>query len=141
MKKVILTVNNSSKILQILINCPQALLLAKNAHDAASIRPHTIAVIFMGTPHRGSQLASYADTAVACIKVLGIKANKGIIQQIKFSSEDLEELGSQFSSLLQLGRMKVLTFFEMKPTKIAGLKITESLVRGPKTFYIVLLNY
>lgn len=81
----------------------------------------------MGTPHRGSPLASYADTAVSCIKATGFKANTGNIQQLKLNSEDLEELGSQFGSLLQLERIKVLTFYEMNPTRIAG--ITEALAR------------
>jgi hypothetical protein len=81
----------------------------------------------MGTPHRGSPVASYADTAVSCIKATGFKANTGNIQKLKLNSEDLEELGSQFGSLLQLERIKILTFYEMKPTRIAG--ITEALVR------------
>jgi hypothetical protein len=75
----------------------------------------------MGTPHRGSPLASYADTIVACVKATGFKANSGNIQQLRLNSEDLDELGSQFGSLLQLGRIKVLTFYEMKPTKVAGI--------------------
>lgn len=83
----------------------------------------------MGTPHRGSPLASYAETAVSCIKATGLKANKGNIHQLRLDSEELDDLGSQFGSLLQLGRIKVLTFYELKPTSIAGMRLTETLVR------------
>ena len=105
----------------------QALLLAQEAHDAAAIRKSTIAVIFMGTPHRGSQLASYADLAVTCIKATGIKANTANLRHLKLDSDDLEELGTQFGSLLQSESIKVLTFYELKPTRIAG--IGETMVR------------
>jgi hypothetical protein len=81
----------------------------------------------MGTPHRGSQLASYADIAVTCIKAAGVKANISNIHHLKLDSDILEEIGSQFGSLLQSEQIKVLTFYELKPTKIAG--ISEALVR------------
>jgi hypothetical protein len=101
--------------------------LAQDAHDATAIRKSTAAVTFMGTPHRGSRLASYAEMAVKCIKATGIKANTAAVEKLKLDSDDLEELGSQFGSLLQSERIKVLTFFELKPTKIAG--ITDAVVR------------
>lgn len=81
----------------------------------------------MGTPHRGSHLASYAEMAIKCIKATGIKANSTNLEKLKLDSDDLEELGSQFGSLLQSEKIKVLTFFELKPTKIAG--VTEAVVR------------
>jgi hypothetical protein len=76
----------------------------------------------MGTPHRGSQLASYADIVVTCIKAAGFQANTANLQQLKLDLEDLDELGSQFGSLLQSERIKVLTFYELKPTRIAGIR-------------------
>jgi hypothetical protein len=76
----------------------------------------------MGTPHRGSQLASYADIAVTCIKAVGFKANVANIHQLKLDSDSLEEIGSQFGSLLQSGGIKVIMFYELKPTRIAGIK-------------------
>lgn len=87
----------------------------------------------MGTPHRGSQLASYADIAVTCIKAAGVKANIANIHQLKLDSDNLEEIGVQFCSLLQSQRIKILTFYELKPTKIVG--ITEAVVRH--LFYAV----
>jgi hypothetical protein len=90
----------------------------------------------MGTPHRGSPLASYADTAISCIKATGFKANAGNIQKLKLNSEDLDELTSQFGSLLQLKSIKVLTFYELKPTKIAGIALTNALVI-PSIFRLV----
>jgi hypothetical protein len=104
----------------------KALLLAQEMHDAAEIRKSTRVVAFMGTPHRGSQLASYADIAVNCLKAVGAKANVANIHQLKLDSDTLEEIGTQFGSLLQSARIKVLTFYELKTTKIAG--ITEALV-------------
>jgi hypothetical protein len=96
--------------------------LAQESHDAYSIRKATIAVTFMATPHRGSQLASYADLVVTCIKAAGVKANTANLNQLKIDSDDLEELGSQFGSLLQSERIKVLTFYELKPTRLAGFE-------------------
>jgi len=78
----------------------------------------------MGTPHRGSQLASYADVAVACVKAVGFKTNSANIHHLKLHSEDLEELDTQFGSLLQSEKIKVLTFYELKPMKIAGVADT-----------------
>ncbi|PMD13242.1 hypothetical protein NA56DRAFT_694968 [Hyaloscypha hepaticicola] len=99
----------------------KALLLAQEIHDAAGIRTSTRAVAFMGTPHRGSQLASYADIAVKCMKAAGVKANIANIHQLKLDSDNLEELALQFGSLLQTEQIKVLTFYELKPIKLAGL--------------------
>jgi hypothetical protein len=107
--------------------------LAQESHDAVGIRKATIAVAFMGTPHRGSQLASYADIAVTCIKAAGVKANTGNLHQIKLDSDNLEEINSQFGSLLQSERIKVLTFYELKPTRIAS--ITEAVVRLKHSYY------
>jgi hypothetical protein len=101
--------------------------LAQEAHDAAAIRKSTILVAFMGTPHRGSQLASYAEIAVTCIKTTGFKANTANIHHLKLDSDALEELGSQFGSLLQMENIKVLTFYELRPIKLAG--IAEAIVR------------
>jgi hypothetical protein len=80
----------------------------------------------MGTPHRGSQLASYADIAVTCVKAVGFKANTVHLLQLKLDSDDLEDLGSQFGSLLQSEGLKVLTFYKLKPMKIAG--VTDAVV-------------
>ena len=91
----------------------QALLLAQEAHDASAIRRATLLVVFMGTPHRGSQLASYADIAVTCVKAVGFKANTVNLLQLKLDSDDLEDLGSQFGSLLQSEGLKVLTFMNL----------------------------
>jgi hypothetical protein len=101
--------------------------LAQETHDATGIRKSTRAIAFMGTPHRGSQLASFADIAVKCIKAAGVKANVSNINQLKLDSGILEEIGSQFGSLLQSEKIKVLTFYELKPTKIAGF--SEAMVR------------
>ncbi|KAH8600715.1 hypothetical protein B0O99DRAFT_287380 [Bisporella sp. PMI_857] len=99
----------------------KALTLAQEAHDAAAVRKSTILVAFMGTPHRGSQLASYAEIAVTCIKTTGFKANTANIHHLKLDSDALEELGSQFGSLLQMENIKVLTFYELRPIKLAGI--------------------
>jgi hypothetical protein len=82
----------------------------------------------MGTPHRGSSLAPYAEIAVNCIKAAEFKANVGNIHQLRLNSDNLEEIGSQFGSLLQSNRIKVITFYELKPTRIAGIK--DTVVRG-----------
>lgn len=91
----------------------KALLLAQEAHDASAIRRATLLVVFMGTPHRGSQLASYADIAVTCVKAVGFKANTVNLLQLKLDSDDLEDLGSQFGSLLQSEGLKVLAFMNL----------------------------
>jgi hypothetical protein len=102
----------------------RALVLADTTHDATLIRKSTVAIIFMGTPHRGADIASYAKTALTCIKAVGISANTSSVQKLKLDSEDLGGLNSQFGTILQLRKIKVLTFYELKPTKIGKLADT-----------------
>jgi len=100
----------------------KALILAQRPHVAASIRKATAAVVFMGTPHRGSEVAKYADIAAECIKALGFSTNLVNIKNLKRDSRFLEELCSEFGSLLQSEKkIKVLTFYELQSTRIGGI--------------------
>lgn len=103
----------------------------------AEVVPHlkeiynaTYGIIFLGTPHRGSSIASLGTMAHNASKVLWKRPNTAVLQDLERHSTTLERVGKGFGQIL-VERMnsrpvEVHSFFEEKPTKgvmVGGSKI------------------
>ncbi len=73
----------------------------------------TIAVAFLGTPHRGSGLAPFAEV-IANILSAGMRVNKGILGLLKRNSEVLADVEDSFDTWLRkkAGHFDVTCFYE-----------------------------
>jgi hypothetical protein len=98
----------------------QALELAKqNVEDQpqeGQIFLATYAVVFLGTPHRGSQQAGLGVIAANVCKAMLKDANTGILRSLEQDSEVLERISEAFERIVTRGEVKVYSFVEEIPT-------------------------
>ena len=67
-------------------------------------------VIFMGTPHRGANAASWATFAAQVLNALGMGTNPYLLSDIRKNSETLRQISQQF---VERGYTLVMkTFYE-----------------------------
>ena len=94
----------------------KALCLSDSANKPhqSEISEHTIAVAFLGTPHRGSDLAPYASFLAQALKSMGKRTNTERLQVLARNSEVLADVDDSFSLWLQrnMGRFDLTCFFE-----------------------------
>ena len=94
----------------------KALCLSEHAFE-----PHekqldrcTIAVAFLGTPHRGSGLAPFATGIAQILKAGGKRVNRDILELLKRDSEVLADVEESFGIWLRKtgGRFQLTCFYE-----------------------------
>jgi hypothetical protein len=78
----------------------------------ASIYLATYAVIFFGTPHRGSQTASLGVIAATACKAVGKETNANLLRSLETSSETLERISEAFAKIISRREIKVHSFLE-----------------------------
>jgi nicotinic acid phosphoribosyltransferase len=82
------------------------------------------AIVFFGTPHRGSSYAEVGITAQQIAKAIGFDANDSLLRNLRPDGEHLEMLREEFASMLDERAFKVYSFQEGQ-----GLKGTRTLAR------------
>ena len=104
----------------------QALTVANNAEQHEKrVLEYTRAIAFLGTPHRGSELASWAIIAANMVKVVK-RANTDILKVLEPSSEVLEILTQDFHTMLrsreqaQNSSIEITCFVEELPVSKNG---------------------
>jgi hypothetical protein len=91
--------------------------------DLKDIYGSTHAIIFFGTPHRGSDYASLGLTMRNIAIATGLDANDRILRDLAPDSGTLEMLRQEFSKMLGVRAFKVYTFQEARGYKgIQGLQ-------------------
>jgi hypothetical protein len=76
------------------------------------VLPATFAIIFLGTPHRGSDYADWGTIAINIAKAALLDTNSAIVKKLKVNSSDLDILRETFSVMMKGSRFKVNTFQE-----------------------------
>lgn len=93
----------------------QALVLAHDATDFyGSILDSTKGVIFMGTPHRGSELVPWTMVLSNLVNVAtsGRGIRKSLLRNIDRDSEMLGEISRQFTH--RAAKLKIMSFVEQQ---------------------------
>ncbi|KAM5457766.1 hypothetical protein McanCB49686_002751 [Microsporum canis] len=87
---------------------------AANDIDASvlDVRNATKAIFFLGTPHRGSNLASWGETMRNIVAISGFDTNSKNIRALRFGSVELEYAQDDFMQLWQQEKFIVRTFQE-----------------------------
>jgi hypothetical protein len=94
---------------------------------APELSPRLSGVVFLGTPHRGSQTADVATVLTGIVNVaarfgsLGLAKNplqQSILKELKTGSQALRELHDTFRK--RASRLQVKSFFETRDTVIKG---------------------
>jgi hypothetical protein len=78
----------------------------------ASIYLATYGVVFFGTPHQGSTMASLGVIAATAFRAVGKETNTSLLRSLKTSSENLTRTSEAFAKLLANREIKVHSFLE-----------------------------
>lgn len=111
----------------------QALRRAEIAENAEikDFQSSLSAIIFLGTPHRGSGYAEMGDVLRRVAAATGMDTNDKSVRMLKYDSPELETAQEEFTRQWRQGRFKVKTFQEARGFKgVQGLneKVTGQLV-------------
>ena len=105
--------------------CKEAILLSRNYPEShlRDMFEHTKAIIFMGTPHRGSWMADWFKIPASALGLVK-SINKSLLQILQTNEQQLESIQVRFWAMIrelrESGRMlHVSCFFEELP--IAGV--------------------
>lgn len=90
----------------------------------SEILPATVGVMFLGTPHHGSKVASLGKIAFEASKVFLKRPNLQVLRGLEENSETLERISRGFDQVLSAGKVSVHSFREELPIK--GVMIVES---------------
>src|SRR5436309_7324797 len=91
----------------------QALFQARIEPQYRNINEHTIGIVFLGTPHRGSEKASYGKLLANLATAVMNKPTSRLVSALQANSDSLMRLTSDFK--FQLPNYHVVSFYEMKP--------------------------
>jgi hypothetical protein len=94
---------------------PQALVKAQSNPAYTSIMESTHSVIFFGTPHQGSELASWGTILQNIGTVLSYQQRSPLLETLKANCPKLEDLRDDFRH--QAIRYKIVSCFEQKATR------------------------
>lgn len=107
-------------------------MTATNSKSYGDIRTATIATVFIGTPHRGSQAASLGKVMINIAKILPVDISTTHLEELLPNSRELEGLSSEFRKNIEDPPIEVLNFFENSKLKIVGgSSILVSVDSGP----------
>jgi hypothetical protein len=113
---------------------PQALISAKtNADLYPGIEDAVTAILFLATPHRGSNAAVYGNilgliaNALLATRFTG-KMRTDLLQSLKSKAYDLQVINEDFRS--QTSRIKITSFIEQDTMK--GMKERVNIVQPSK---------
>ncbi|KAN0079157.1 Alpha/Beta hydrolase fold [Elaphomyces granulatus] len=101
----------------------QALFQAKIEPQYQTISEVTVGIIFLGTPHRGSEKASYGEVLANVARTVMHKPAPDLINALRANSDALMRLTTDFR--FQLPNYQVCSFYEMKPMPIFSSLIVE----------------
>ena len=87
------------------------------------LHEHTIAIAFLGTPHAGSNLASFASAIENVLKVARNRVNTSIMQVLEPNSEILQRLDEDFSLWMKKNQknFELVCFFEAEELLGVGM--------------------
>lgn len=93
--------------------CEEALNLSSKRPDLQSILNDTLGIIFMGTPHGGSRLASWGDTVAKYVNIFR-GTNRDILSNLQPGSSDLLRTEEDFLHMLRQEnvKLKIYCFYE-----------------------------
>ncbi|KAN0070689.1 hypothetical protein V8E54_011558 [Elaphomyces granulatus] len=101
----------------------QALFQAKIEPQYQVISRATVGIIFLGTPHRGSEKASYGKVLAKVATTVMHKPAPALVNALRVNSDALMRLTTDFR--FQLPQYQVCSFYEMKPIRIFSSLIVE----------------
>ncbi|KAN0067442.1 hypothetical protein V8E54_014532 [Elaphomyces granulatus] len=101
----------------------QALFQAKIEPQYQLIGEATVGIIFLGTPHRGSEKASYGKVLAKVATTVMHKPAPALVNALRANSDALMRLTTDFR--FQMPQYQVCSFYEMKPMRMFSSLVVE----------------
>lgn len=99
--------------------------LAAEPHER-QLHQTVLGVAFLGTPHRGSDLAPFATGVARILKASGTRTNVDIISLLRRDSEALADIEAAFGTWLRKNlAFKLTCFFEEKEVAGCGMVVSK----------------
>lgn len=88
-------------------------------------------MIFFGTPHQGSDLATYGRTLARIPSAIALVPPPGLLESLVKGSLKLQNLTDDFMKLLEMRAFQIVSFYETKPLlyvrKLVGILFPTSI--------------
>jgi hypothetical protein len=101
--------------------------------EQKTIHERTAAIIFLGTPHRGSSSAPLAQVALTAAKLVLLDVNSRAVDALAVDGELLDNIQLEFLKMLHTNDFRVYSFQEgrtMVGLKGASRKVCTELEHG-----------
>lgn len=103
--------------------------LAEGRRELLDIYNSTKALLFLGTPHRGSDYAAWGKIAERIASVALFDTNARNLEHLSVNGEHLAQLAQNFEGLLYHRTFSIYSYQEAKGYK--GVKLLNDKVRSP----------
>jgi hypothetical protein len=80
-----------------------------------------VGIIFLGTPHRGSDSATFARMAATILRVIGGKPNKELLRSLEPGSDMQRDLLEKFPDIVRKHNYVIQCFYETLETGKFGM--------------------
>ena len=97
----------------------QALTSAQALNQSQSACKKTKLIVFLGTPHRGSAYAGWAEIVSNLARLIGQEANTKALRTLGVNSEVLDNIHEGFKVLVHHHDIKIHTFQESRSMPVA----------------------
>ena len=104
----------------------QSLLQATIEPRYNIISESTFGIMFLGTPHRGTDKTSYGKILATVATASLNKPSPRLVNALQVNSEALLRLTTDFR--LQVPKYQVYSFYEMKPMKMLSTLVSRNLI-------------
>ncbi|PMD17725.1 hypothetical protein NA56DRAFT_605582, partial [Hyaloscypha hepaticicola] len=113
----------------------QALVRAKSHEKYSALSKNTEGVIFLGAPHRGSDVTPWGLRIARVLRLIG--SNPSILEGLQYDALPLRNLHTEFMGAYGTS-LKLINFFEERPTRFLDfgfMKWEEFVVRQPSATF------
>jgi hypothetical protein len=112
----------NEKPLVFVVHSLGGIILKDAIRRSETMRERTRLIIFLGTPHRGSEYAGWGQIASNLSRVALQDSNKKILETLEVNNEVLDNIHEEFKQIASKGKFKVHSFQEARGvTGVRGL--------------------
>jgi hypothetical protein len=91
--------------------------------DLTKMHRLTKCVVFLGTPHRGSKMASWSEICTKIVRLALLDTRRKLLSSLRIDSEILETIQSEFVKMQYVGDFRIHSFQEGRDINLSIGKV------------------